>query len=152
MATRSPRRQATIPTGYGLTVVPVQIVRLHLIRSGGSIPTRTVNNASKDACTLILADWAQHGRLTAQEPPAPAPEKSEKPPVQPVLVPANMVTQATTTQETAQEEQTRADRNTVVVSSTAPAQEESLGAAAERAKQHQECLKLAADNPSISCK
>jgi hypothetical protein len=111
--------------------------------------TRTVNNASRDACALILADWAQHGKL-AQDP-APVAEKSDKPLVQPVLVPANLVTPGVPTQETAQEEQTRADHNTVVVS-TAPPPNESLGDAAKRAKQHQACLKLAADNPSVSCK
>jgi hypothetical protein len=52
-------------------------------------------------------------------------------------------------QETPQEAQARAGRNTVVVS--APVQTE-LADAARRAKQHQACLKLAADNPSITCK
>jgi hypothetical protein len=37
----------------------------------GTNATRTVGNASKDACEIILADWSQHGRLP--DPPAAAP-------------------------------------------------------------------------------
>lgn len=48
-------------------------------------------------------------------------------------------------QETPQEEQVRAERNTETASS---AQDDSLGTAAK----HQACLKLAADNSSIVCK
>ncbi|MGB8012388.1 MAG: PEGA domain-containing protein [Terriglobales bacterium] len=38
----------------------------------GTNATRTVGNASKDACQLILADWSQHGKITAADSPAPA--------------------------------------------------------------------------------
>jgi|GEM_PF-2055210 len=39
----------------------------------GTNATRTVGNASKDACRLILADWSQHGSMPTSEPtPAPA--------------------------------------------------------------------------------
>lgn len=83
----------------------------------------------------------------AVQTPAPAgpPAQSEK------SVPAVAVTSAP--QETAQEEQARADRNTVVVSAppASSVQTESLGDAARRAKQHKACLKLAADNPSLAC-
>lgn len=51
--------------------------------------------------------------------------------------------------ETAQEAQQRAAHNTVIFSQSS---EESLGDAAKHAKQHSDCLKLAADNPSIVCK
>ena len=47
----------------------------------GTSATRTVGNASKDACNLILADWQAHGRLNVQEPPASLP--SQPPNVQP---------------------------------------------------------------------
>jgi PDZ domain len=39
----------------------------------GANATRTVGNASKDACRLILADWSQHGRIAAPDSPTPAP-------------------------------------------------------------------------------
>ena len=52
--------------------------------------------------------------------------------------------------ETAQEAQERAARNTVMFSENSS--EESLGKQAKRAKQRTECLKLAAENPSITCK
>ena len=51
--------------------------------------------------------------------------------------------------ETPQEAQERAARNRVVFSENG---EGSLGEQAKRAKQRTECLKLAADNPSITCK
>jgi hypothetical protein len=96
----------------------------------GSTATRTVNNASKDACNTILSDWAKHGRIAAPqvEPTAPA---------QPVL-PVTKATPAPVAKETPQD---------VVVS----VKEESLGEIARRARQHTACLKLAADNPSITC-
>jgi hypothetical protein len=52
--------------------------------------------------------------------------------------------------ETAQESQERAARNTVVVSDSSS--EGGLGDQAKHAKQRTECLKLAAHNPSITCK
>jgi hypothetical protein len=39
----------------------------------GTNATRTVGNASKDACQLILADWVQHGRMSVPDSPSPAP-------------------------------------------------------------------------------
>jgi len=33
----------------------------------GTNATRTVGNAAKDACNLIVADWQAHGRLNVQE-------------------------------------------------------------------------------------
>ena len=37
----------------------------------GTNATRTVGNAAKDACELILADWSQHGRIAVPDSPAP---------------------------------------------------------------------------------
>ena len=119
----------------------------------GSKASRTVNNATKDACTLILSDWAQHGRIAVQAESPTAPQLQPEKPAQAVIVPAAAVT-STVTQETPQEEQARADRNTVVVSAppVSSVQSDSLADAARRAKQHQACVKLAADNPNITCK
>jgi len=115
----------------------------------GSRTTRTVNNASRDACTLILSDWTQNGRITPQaerpaDPPAPADNN----------VPSTTVVRTPATQETPEEEQARAGRNTVVVSAgpTPPVQSDSVADAARRVKQHHACIKLAAANPNVTCK
>lgn len=39
----------------------------------GTNATRTVGSASKEACQLILADWSEHGRVSVQDSPPPAP-------------------------------------------------------------------------------
>jgi len=41
----------------------------------GTKATRTVGNASKDACNLIVADWEAHGRIYSQEAPAVPPSR-----------------------------------------------------------------------------
>jgi hypothetical protein len=41
----------------------------------GTKATRTVGNASKDACKVIVADWQAHGRINAQEAPAVPPSR-----------------------------------------------------------------------------
>src|SRR6201997_4286237 len=44
----------------------------------GTNATRTVGNAAKDACNLIMADWQSHGPMNIQqgaEAPAPQPAK-----------------------------------------------------------------------------
>ena len=41
----------------------------------GTKATRTVGNASKDACNLIVADWQAHGRINAQAVPAVPPSR-----------------------------------------------------------------------------
>jgi PEGA domain len=51
----------------------------------GTNATRTVGNASKDACQLILADWSRHGRTTVPDSPASAPAAA---PVVPATMPA----------------------------------------------------------------
>jgi hypothetical protein len=110
----------------------------------GSNATRTVNNASKDACSMIVADWQAHGRLNTQETaPAPAPQT---PSVQPALLtttPAVQATPAVATPMAAQPSQ-------VSVQISSPS--DGVAAAAKREKQHKACLELAKDNPSITCK
>ena len=41
----------------------------------GTKATRTVGNASKDACNLIVADWQAHGSTNAQDAPAVPPSR-----------------------------------------------------------------------------
>ena len=130
----------------------------------GSSATRTVGNASKDACQLITADWSEHGRIAAPvqsvlpavSQPSPLPVQYVPQAVSQPGVPVRMTPAPTLggSQESPQEAQARADRNTVVDSagSNVPLQGESLGDAAKRNKQHRACLALAADNPSITCK
>ena len=102
---------------------------------------------------LILADWQAHGRINAQEPQTPA-----VPAAAPAVVPA-VATQgepsgarlqnatATTGSGKAQ-----AATDPVVTSVTISNGSESVGEAARKQKQHQACLQLAKDNPSIVCK
>jgi hypothetical protein len=88
----------------------------------GTSATHTVDNAAKDACQLITADWQTHGRI------AVAPASTSLPtaaPVSPAVTPNGAVT------------------------ATAPVTQPDPSSAA---KQHQACLELAKDNPSISCK
>jgi hypothetical protein len=58
--------------------------------------------------------------------------------------------QATPYEETQQQAQERAARNTVMISE--PNTDVGLAEQAKRAKQHAECLKLAENNPNITCK
>lgn len=51
----------------------------------GTNATRTVGNASKDACQLILADWTQHGRMPVPDSPTSAQETA---PAAPATAPA----------------------------------------------------------------
>jgi len=117
----------------------------------GTNATHTVGNAAKDACQMILADWQAHGRMNAQEPPTP-------PVAAPAVVPA-VATQgepsgarlqnATATTGSGQ---AQAATDPVVTSVTISNGSESVGEAARKLKQHQACLQLAKDNPSIVCK
>jgi hypothetical protein len=96
----------------------------------GTNATRTVGNASKDACQLILADWSQHGRVADAAPAAAAaPATADGAKLQSV--------------------------SSVQPETAAPAAVEtssvSAGDAAKRAKQHKACLELAKDNPSVTC-
>jgi len=110
----------------------------------GTNATRTVGNAAKDACNMIVADWQAHGRLNVQEAPTasspqpatvqPAVQTSAGAPLVPA-VPASAVSQPTSA--------------VVPVSSTAS---DSVADAAKKEKQRKACLELAKDNPSIICK
>jgi hypothetical protein len=121
----------------------------------GTSATHTVGNAAKDACQLILADWQEHGRMNAQESPAP---QAATPAAVPAVVPA-VATQgqpsgarlqnAAATTGTAAGQPTTDPVVTSVTVSTAP---ESVADAAKKQKQHQACMDLAKDNPSIVCK
>lgn len=88
----------------------------------GTNSTHTVGNAAKDACQMITADWQAHGRMAAAPVSAP-------------LAPSQPVVPAVTPNG--------------AVAATAPAAQPD---AATLAKQHQACLELAKDNPSIICK
>jgi len=111
----------------------------------GTNATHTVGHASKDACNLILADWQAHGRLDVpQQSAAPAPQA---PTVQPA-VQTSAGAQVSPAVVTSAQPQAVA----VPAAEAAPAAPESLGDAARRAKQHQACLDLARDNPSVVCK
>ena len=91
----------------------------------GTNATHTVGNAAKDACQLVVADWQAHGRMSAVPASASAPAVSGASAITPAVNPNGAVTVATP---------------------TAQADPETL------AKQHQACLDLAKDNPSIVCK
>ena len=106
--------------------------QIEVANKGGDIlgtnATHTVGNAAKDACTLIVADWATHEHVAAAAP-----------------VPAAPVTSAATSQTVAP-----ALSPNGAVSATTPV---ALTPDPEtQAKQHQACLDLAKDNPSIVCK
>jgi hypothetical protein len=94
----------------------------------GTNATRTVGNAAKDACNLIVADWQAHGPMNVgQGAEAPA---SHPATVQP----------AVQTSGSAQ-----------VVPAVATSGNNSVSDAAKREKQRKACLDLAKDNPSINC-
>jgi hypothetical protein len=92
----------------------------------GTSATHTVGNAAKDACELILADWATHGpAATTAATTAPVANAAQQT-VTPAVAPNGNVTAATPSALTPDP--------------------------AAAAKQHQACLELAKDNPSIVCK
>lgn len=114
----------------------------------GTNATRTVGNASKDACQLIVADWSQHGRIAVPaDSPAPT---SAAAPVAPPTAPAPAMGAKVETVSVVETQPT-----TATGGSTAPGakidNDASLGDAAKRIKQRKACLELAKDNPSILC-
>ena len=116
----------------------------------GAGAARSVNHASKDACSTILADWAKNGKISAPQAPA-APSTPAAPAT--ALSAANQVPAAQTVTPTLPPAQSPAgNANPPLAGSTATPDPESLGEVARRARQHAACLKLAADNPSIVCK
>ncbi len=109
----------------------------------GTNATRTVGNAAKDACNLILADWQAHGPLNVpQNASAPA---SQPPTVQPAVqtTPAAQLVPAVATSP---------QPDPVAAAATSSASNQTVADAAKREKQRQACLALAKDNPSIVCK
>jgi hypothetical protein len=104
----------------------------------GSNATRTVGNAAKDACQLIVADWSQHGRLPSPDAVAPAPASAPAPAPAAKLQTVSSVRDQDATQE--QAVPAPAENNT------------SVGDAAKRQQQLKACQALAKDNPSIVCK
>ena len=110
----------------------------------GTNATHTVGHASKDACNLIMSDWQAHGRLNVpQQASAPA---QQAPVAQPALQ------QAAQTSATPQVVPAVATSEQPAADAAPATQPDSLGEAARRAKQHQACLDLAKDNPSVVCK
>jgi len=91
----------------------------------GTNATHTVGNAAKDACQMITEDWATHGRMAAAPASAPSPSAAPVQAVTPAVTPNGVVAAATPAPQT--------DPTTA-------------------ARQHQACLDLAKDNPSIVCK
>ncbi|HZQ96998.1 MAG TPA: hypothetical protein VFA67_18445 [Candidatus Sulfotelmatobacter sp.] len=106
----------------------------------GTSATRTVGNAAKDACELILADWSQHGPLTSPNA-NPAPAAATPAPA----VPATALKTVSSSQSQDAEQDAPAP---------APADNgsASLGNAAKKQQQLKACQALAKDNPSIVCK
>lgn len=110
----------------------------------GTNATRTVGNAAKDACALILADWQAHGPMNAQEA-APAPPAQQQATVQPAV-------QTSPSVQLVPAVATRPQVQPAVVTEAAPANASvSLADAAKKEKQHKACLELSKDNPSITC-
>jgi hypothetical protein len=106
----------------------------------GTNATRTVGNAAKDACQLIVADWGQHGRLPSPDA-APAPAAAAAPAPSPKLQTVSAVQAQDSVQAPAPAAEPAAtDSNP------------SLGDAAKRQQQLKACQALAKDNPSIVCK
>lgn len=110
----------------------------------GTNATHTVGNAAKDACALILADWQAHGRINQDGASVPA---QQQPTVQPA---AQVSGSAQLVPAVATSGQPQAPAVTEVAP-VAPTASDSVADAAKKAKQHQACLALAKDNPSIVC-
>jgi hypothetical protein len=116
----------------------------------GTNATRTVGNASKDACQMILADWSQYGRLAVPDAPAPAPAAAPAPqaaPVEPATASSPSGARVQTVSAVQVQSSTATAPATVVDNGS-----QSLGDAAKHQKQLKTCLDLAKDNPSIVCK
>jgi hypothetical protein len=118
----------------------------------GTNATHTVGNAAKDACQLIVADWQAHGRMNAQESPAPQ-AATPTPAVVPALATQGEPSGARLQNATATPGTPQAQPATdPVVNSVTISGSESVGEAARKQRQYQACLQLAKDNPTIVCK
>src|SRR6267143_2145295 len=114
----------------------------------GTSATRTVGNASKDACQLVLADWSQHGRMAAPDSPPPPPAAV---PGAPATAPPPAQAPRVETVSVVQPQPTTAAPPSAATGTTTASGGQSLGDAAKRTKQRKACLELAKDNPSIIC-
>ena len=110
----------------------------------GTNATRTVGNAAKDACNLILADWQAHGPMSQE---APAASASEPATVQPAVQTAPAVHVMPAAASAAQVSGAAVTEVAPVV----PTNSKSVAEAAKKEKQRKACLDLAKDNPSITC-
>jgi hypothetical protein len=111
----------------------------------GTNATRTVGNASKDACQTVLADWSQHGRTAAPDSPA----AQAVAPVAPATAPPAETPRVQTV--SAVQLQPTAEAPEPIVTGATANGVDSLGDASNRLKQHKACLELAKNNPSIAC-
>jgi hypothetical protein len=111
----------------------------------GTNATRTVGNAAKDACNLILADWQAHGPVSVQE--APAASASEPATVQPAVQTAPAVHVMPAAASAAQV----SGAAVIEVAPVVPTTSKSVAEAAKKEKQRKACLELAKDNPSVTC-
>jgi hypothetical protein len=111
----------------------------------GTNATRTVGNAAKDACNLIVADWQAHGPVSVQE--APAASASEPATVQPAVQTAPAVHVMPATASAAQV----SGAAVIEVAPVVPTTSKSVAEAAKKEKQRKACLELAKDNPSVTC-
>jgi hypothetical protein len=108
----------------------------------GTSATRTVGNASKDACSMIVADWQTHGPMNVPRPAAAtAPQAATVQPAVQTSAGAQVVPAVATASQTE-----------AATTSNVAAPGESLADAAKRDKQRKACLELAKDNPSVVCK
>ena len=106
----------------------------------GNSATHTVGNAAKDACQMIMADWAQHGRMASPDAPAAAASAPAPAPAAAKLQPVSSVQSQETIQTAAPAAPEASDKNT------------SVADAAKHQQQLKACQALAKDNPSIVCK
>ena len=106
----------------------------------GTNATRTVGNAAKDACNLILADWQAHGPVNVQQ-------SAEAP----VSLPATVqpAVQTSPSAQVVPAVATSGQAKSASISEVAPVA--ATGDAAKREKQRKACLDLAKNNPSITC-
>ena len=105
----------------------------------GTNATRTVGNAAKDACALILADWQAHGPINAQG-------ASAAPAQQPATLQSAVQTSPSAQLVPAVATQPQVQPAAAVAPSSI-----SVADGAKKEKQHKACLELAKDNPSINC-
>lgn len=112
----------------------------------GTNATHTVGNAAKDACQLILSDWQMHGGGPAS---GPVPADASMAPPEAVQQPAPQAAHLTNASAGAERPQ---PIQASTVTGTSATGSGSLADAARRTKQHNACLEMAKDNPSITCK